>query len=453
MKIVLESQKEFLQGQNQVALTNNNQGQSLNINMNFDALAEKLKEVGASFKQMVGVATGTVDSKGNMVGFAERGDFLSGLLEGFGLDGLAKSYTDKKDFQEKEAAFVKEFEEKNQNLPVTQETLREIAKETFRETRENITYDTTQLVQPMNEESVLEQAQQDNQKISFAEDTTNYLMELTDSAKTYYPFIQETSKDIKELKEFIINNWSDVGGGGLGFLPDIGGKKGKGGASRAPKGAAGKVSGAGKVISGAAGVLSKIAIPLTLGAAGFEIYGNEKSVDAGTMTREEATKENTKAAVGTGTGIGAGFAGAKMGAMLGAMTGPAAPIAVPVLGLLGGIAGFFGGDKLGRAITESAFETGNSNLGGTMDGFVDPEAYAFEPPMTLNNIPEITQQVQQSKQELDRVFRQIEANPVDQKITNNVSNQTTVINQRKEVAPGNPDPTFLRFTNRNASPR
>lgn len=461
MKIVLESQKEFLQGQNQVALTNANQGQTLNINMNFDLLAEKLKEVGSSFKQMVGTATGNLDSQGNMKGFAERGDFMLGLLEGFGLDSLAGAYTNKQVQAEQKATFVKNFEDENKELPITKETLREIAKEAFRETKESITYQNTETVQPMeqgsidfsssesllNKENILETEQTEDKRTVLAEDSSNYLMELTSEAKTYYPFIQETSKDMKELKEFIMANWSDVGGGGISALPGGGGNK-KGAATKAPK-PGGKVSGTAKVLGGGAGVLAKVATPLAIGMSGVNIYQNEQAVESGALTREEATKENTKEVAGTATGLGGAVAGAKLGAILGAMTGPAAPLAIPILSVLGGFAGFFGGDKLGRAVAEDVMSTDNT------EGMLDPESSLMlnAVPSTSSMVSDMSNEVSTGKAELSRVISQIQANPIDQTITNNVSSQTTVINARKQVAPGNPDPTFLRFTDKNSAPR
>jgi hypothetical protein len=448
MKIVLESQKEFLQGQNQVALNQNNQGQTLNINMNFDALTEKLKEVGASFQQMVGVATGSIDSKGNMVGFAERGDFLSGLLEGFGLDSLAKAYVDKKDIQEKEAAFVKEFEEQNKSLPVTQETLREIAKEAFRESRESITYETTKLVEPMTEENILEQEQKDSQTLSFAEDTKNYLFELTDQTKKYYPFIEETSKDLKELKDFIIANWGDVGG--TSIIPDVGGGGKKKGGGAGGKGKAGGGRAASRVITGAVSGATKLAAPVTVGLAGYNVYQNEQAVSAGTMTRDEATKENTKEVVGTGVGLGAAALVGIKATALAAPLGPAAPI----VGLLAGTAAFFAGDAMSRALVDSVYD---ADANASNEPMLDPESAmmmnAVSMPPVSSLVSELSQDLNVNKDEVTRAIRGGGDTEVKNEINNNVSNQTTVINQRKEVAPGNPDPTFLRFTHRNAAPR
>ena len=37
---------------------------------------------------------------------------------------------------------------------------------------------------------------------------------------------------------------------------------------------------------------------------------------------------------------------------MGAFTGPVAPIAIPVLGLIGGIAGSFAGDRLGKYVVD-----------------------------------------------------------------------------------------------------
>lgn len=441
MKIVLESQKEFLQGPSQVALTNTNQGQALNINMNFDALAEKLKEVGSSFQQMVGKVTGSIDSQGNMIGFAERGDFISGLLEGFGLDGLAGIYTNRKVEAEQEAAFVKNFEDENKELPVTKDTLKEIAKEAFRESKESVT-NTTDTFMPGGQEDILEAEQREIKQISFVEDSTNYLMELTSEAKTYYPFIQEISKDMKELKDFILANGL---GGGSTIIP---GGLGGGGKPKPKPGAAGTAA---RALKGSAGVLAKLAVPLTVGLAGFNIFKNEQAVDTGELTREEATEENTKEVTGTVTGLAAAFGGAKAGAALGALTGPAAPIAMPVLGILGGFAAFFAGDKIGRAIVNDVYNSEDMDM-------LDPEAsfvMGLESMAPVSSVAEVTQELQQTKREMQEGLDRFTANQaaLEQNINNTINTTTTVINARKQVAPGNPDPTFLRFTDKNSAAR
>lgn len=64
----------------------------------------------------------------------------------------------------------------------------------------------------------------------------------------------------------------------------------------------------------------------------------------GVLSNETATQFAETSAKAAGGGLGA-MAGAKIGAGLGAMTGPFAPVAAPVLGLAGGAAGYYLGDK------------------------------------------------------------------------------------------------------------
>lgn len=368
---------------------------------------QKIKEIGSAVKIATGQLTGSRNASGQMLPFAERGDFTSGLLGGLGLESLQKLYIDKQSMGE---------------------------------------------VGLGSEEIQLEKAIKEEKVIENSSDSTRYLMELNTAALTYYPFIEQQAKDIRELKEFIMMNWSSLGGGGMGLpLPGGGGrgKTPKGGGARVPKGAGGakvpsKIPGA---LGATGSVLSRLAAPLAIAGGGYEIYQNEQAVNSGDLSREEATKQNTQVVAGTATGLGGAAAGAKLGAIVGAMTGPAAPIAIPVLSILGGITGFFAGDKLGRAVVESAQNTTVSDMDMT-----DPEAMAFLAPTPMSNVPEVSEAVGVARQQLDATLKSVQANPIDQKVTNNVQNNTTIISPRNNVAPSNPDATFRGFTGETAFP-
>lgn len=376
---------------------------------------QKIKEIGSAVKIATGQLTGSRNASGQMLPFAERGDFTSGLLGGLGLESLQKLYIDKQSIGDAVDG---------------------------------------------GEESSLEKATKEEKVIENSSDSAKYLMELNTSAQTYYPFIEMQAKDIRELKEFIMANWGSLSRGGGGIdLPGGGGGRGRGG-RKLPKGGGARGGGAPKGAGGAkvpskipgalgatGNVLSRLAAPLAIAGGGYEIYQNEKAVDAGDLTREEATKQNTQVVAGTGAGLVGAAGGAKFGAILGAMTGPAAPIAIPILSILGGITGFFAGDKLGRAVVESAQ---NAPVGDT--DMTDPEAAAFMTPTPMSNVPEVSEAVGVARQQLDATLKSVQANPIDQKVTNNVQNNTTVINPRNNVAPSNPDATFRGFTGESSFP-
>jgi hypothetical protein len=185
---------------------------------------------------------------------------------------------------------------------------------------------------------------------------------------------------------------------------------------------------------------------LAVGSTGMDIREREKQVEAGTMDRETATKENTKDVVGTGSGLAGAAAGAKLGLLAGAATGPAAPVAAPVLSVIGGIAGFFLGDKIGRGVTEAVQNAPEIASNETDLGITDPMGGIAAPSMQ-STIP-----MQSSSNALDKGT----AGGVEINQSNNsqVNAPTTVINNniKQMKSPRNEDPTFGRYTQQRAYP-
>jgi len=149
-----------------------------------------------------------------------------------------------------------------------------------------------------------------------------------------------------------------VDGGGIDDLLDKKGKKGKkskrtkgklGGVANAAKGG-GALKGAlsaGKVALKGAGVIGGLASALMLAGDLNDIKEKEK---AGSISKEEASKERGGAVGEAGGGLAGGLAGAAAGAALGSV--------VPILGtaiggLIGGAIGAWGGGSLGKGLGES----------------------------------------------------------------------------------------------------
>jgi hypothetical protein len=146
-----------------------------------------------------------------------------------------------------------------------------------------------------------------------------------------------------------------VDGGGIDDLLDKKGKKGKKG--KTTKGKLGGVAktggglkgalGAGKGALKGAGVIGGIASALMLAGDLSDISEKEK---AGSISKEEASKERGGAVGEAGGGLAGGLAGAAAGAALGSV--------VPILGtaiggLIGGAIGAWGGGSLGKGLGES----------------------------------------------------------------------------------------------------
>ena len=180
-----------------------------------------------------------------------------------------------------------------------------------------------------------------------------------------------------------------------------------------------------KTFAGASkGIASKLGVPLTIAATGYQAY----DIAGSDRTEEEKAKEYTKLAGATGGML----VGAKVGAALGALTGPLAPIAVPVLGILGGALGYKGGEKTGEAGHDLLMGDNSSNIkeklsqaiGGNTPTTLPGTDYAS----VMNYSPEIKNGevvANASKTErLDNLTKQIEAVNAD---NGTMTNQTTIV--------------------------
>lgn len=145
------------------------------------------------------------------------------------------------------------------------------------------------------------------------------------------------SADVQRV--FVVNMPSDLG------LPDLPGKKGKGGSFK------GKLKGGWNAVkAGSAGVFGRIAPTLVkaspyavkAGGALAAVGAAYKAVD--TYSSAQTGKEKAEGYGGAAGGLAGGLAGAKLGAVAGAMAGP---VGVAIGGVLGGIIGGVAGDALG----------------------------------------------------------------------------------------------------------
>ena len=136
--------------------------------------------------------------------------------------------------------------------------------------------------------------------------------------------------------------WSKIGTGLAGFA----GKLGFTGSSAA-----------GATAVGGASIASIIAGVLGLGDAGVDVYQGIKAKD-GKTKKDKFVTAGTKAGImATGAGAGAGI-----GALIGSLGGPIGTGLGALLGFgIGGVASIFGGDKLGKKISDSTDEGGGLN--------------------------------------------------------------------------------------------
>lgn len=139
--------------------------------------------------------------------------------------------------------------------------------------------------------------------------------------------------------------WSKIGTGLAGFA----GKLGFTGSSAA-----------GATAVGGASVASIIAGLLGVGDAGVDVWQGAKAQKAGNSkeAKDKYVTAGTKAGImATGAGAGAGI-----GALIGSLGGPIGTGLGALFGFgIGGIASIFGGDKLGKKISDSTDEGGGLN--------------------------------------------------------------------------------------------
>jgi hypothetical protein len=141
----------------------------------------------------------------------------------------------------------------------------------------------------------------------------------------------------------------------------------------------------GSVLSKVEGAAGRLATPVAVAMEGYGAYTDIKEqsaeVDAAEKAKQISAEQAkikkaeivgetvSKTAVRTTGGLAAAGTGAAMGAGLGAMTGILAPVAVPVLATAGGIAGYYGGQKLVDEfdITKNVGEMGKQFAGSRAD--------------------------------------------------------------------------------------
>ena len=446
MKLVLDAQQDFIKqsAANEPSFAAAKKDGEFQLNFQFGDFVTKLKEIASSFKN--NVSDGPLGKAVADQFDAQDTNFLSGFLEGLGLDEVAAKYVDNRGVERQKEEYVTKFMDENPAAQVlTPETARAAAEEEFRMKREGTMPQGTQTVEPMDKEGVLEQAEIAQNSVELDKQLTSDVAELKTVSEENLPLL----KELQDLNEQMLIQLqiiaSNIGSGGMLGIPGVDGKKPKPG-----KGPKGKPGAAGKVLQGAKGVLgglgtagSKLLTPLTVGMAGYNIYENEQAVNAGTMTREDATKENTKEVVGTGSGLAAA---ALVGAKATALAAPLGP-AAPVVGLLAGAAAFFLGDKLGRTVTESIQNSEPSaDLVGSMDSEMDSLGVLSMP--IESSVP-----VQSKSNQLEK---QTGAGglEIQNSTQNNVNAPTTVVNNniKQSKSPSNDEPTFGRYTQQRMYP-
>ena len=448
MKLILDAQKEFVsEAANEPGFNPQVSNGEFKLNFQFEGFVTKLKEIGESFKQYANESPMGKALASSFEGNQDENG-LSGFLEGLGLEGLAEKYVAGRQYEREKGEYVSNFMDTNPAAKVlTEETARAAAQEEFDLKRNGQMPTPTQLVEPMSKENILEAAEKDQEKQKVEVQSFADLETIRDLSEKNLPLLDDIKTLNTEMLAVLAYIAKEGLGGGVGIdLPTDTGKKSK------PK-AGGKGVG-GKILNGAKGLLGGLggkAVPilgtaLAVGSTGMDIYDREKQVDAGTLDRETATKENTKDVAGTGTGLAGAAAGAKLGLLAGAMTGPAAPVVAPILGLLGGAAGFFLGDKVGRSVTEAIQEAPELSSNETELGISDPMGGIAAPSMQ-SPIP-----MQSSSNALDRgAGGGVEIN---QSNNSQVNAPTTVINNniKQLKSPRNEDPTFGRYTQQRAYP-
>jgi hypothetical protein len=447
MKLVLDAQQDFIKqsAANEPSFATSKKDGEFQLNFQFNDFVSKLKEIGNSFKNTVGGSP-----LGKAIGDtfdAKDTNALSGFLEGLGLDDLAAKYVENRGVERQKGEYVQKFMEENPAAQIlTPETARAAAEEDFRMKREGTMPQATQMTEPTSKETILEQAEMQQNSVELDKQLTADVSGLKTVSEENLPLLKEL-QDLNEQMllqlQLIAANIGNMGSP-LDMIPDSKGSKKPGGKGpKAKPGGGGKLGGLKGILGGIGSVGAKIATPATIGMAGYDIYQNEKAVDEGTMTREDATKENTKTGVGTATGLTAAALVAGKATVLAAPLGPAAP----VVGLLAGAAAFFLGDKLGRAVTESIQNSEPSqNVTGTMDAELDAMgvlSMPIESPVT----------VQSRSNQLDKQTG-TGGLEIQQTTQNNVNAPTTVINNniKQQKSPSNDEPTFGRYTQQRAYP-
>lgn len=180
-----------------------------------------------------------------------------------------------------------------------------------------------------------------------------------------------------------------------------------------------------KTFAGASkGIASKLSVPLTIAATGYQAY----DIAGSDRTEEEKAKEYTKLAGATGGML----VGAKVGAALGALTGPLAPIAVPVLGILGGALGYMGGEKTGEAGHDLLMGDNSSNIKEKLSQAIGGNTPTALPGTDYNSVMNYSPEIKNgdvvanaSKTErLDNLTKQIDAVNAD---NGTMTNQTTIV--------------------------
>lgn len=180
-----------------------------------------------------------------------------------------------------------------------------------------------------------------------------------------------------------------------------------------------------KTFAGASkGIASKLSVPLTIAATGYQAY----DIAGSDRTEEEKAKEYTKLAGATGGML----VGAKVGAALGALTGPLAPIAVPVLGILGGALGYMGGEKTGEAGHDLLMGDNSYNIKEKLSQAIGGNTPTALPGTDYNSVMNYSPEIRNgdvvanaSKTErLDNLTKQIEAVNAD---NGTMANQTTIV--------------------------
>ena len=446
MKLVLDAQQDFIKqsAANEPSFAASKKDGEFQLNFQFGDFVTKLKEIASSFKNNVSDGP-LVKALSANPGTVDDSNFLSGFLEGLGLENLAGKYEENRGIERQKQEYVQKFMDENPAAQIlSPETAMAAAEENFRMLREGTMPQGTQTVQPMDKETALEQGETVKQQVELDKQLVSDVAELKLVSETNLPFLKEI-RDISEDMLLQLQIIAQNAGGGGGFLP------GGGGADKKPKPGGGKGR-VGKILEKSKGLFqgmgagfANLAAPLTVGMAGYSIYSNEQAVDAGTMTREEATKENTKEVVGTGAGLATAKAAAAASLPFAPMAGPAAPL-VPIVA---GIAGFFLGDAAARLVTDSIMSQpndGSMDLSGSMES-MDPESAIFAAPLS-SSVPATSASNQLNKQ---TAAGKVE---VQQTTQNNVSSPTTVINNsiRGDKSPKNDEPTFDRYTQQRAYP-
>jgi hypothetical protein len=447
MKLILDAQQDFINqsAANEPSFAATKKDGEFQLNFQFGDFVTKLKEIGNSFKNTVSdgplgkAIAGQFD--------AQDTNWLSGVLEGLGLDDVAAKYIDnRRDDREKEQ-FVQKFMNENPAAQVlSAETARAAAEEEYRMMRDGTKPMGTSLTEPMDKETALEQAEITQNQVELDQRMTSDIADLKVAAEQQLPMfreLQRTAEDMLLQLQIIAQNINQ--GGSNMFLPDGGNndkkpkKRGRvpGGARDAVKPAAAAVGLMGRAAPG-------VGTALAVGSAGYDVYQREQDVDAGLISREEATKENTKDVAGTGTGLAAaGVVGLKATALAAPVVGPFAP----VVGGIAALAAFYFGDAVGRAVTETIQESGNStDISGSTD-MMDPEQMIFAAPLD-STVPAQSTSNQLEKQTGGGGME------IQQSTQNNVNAPTTVINNNTNMrkTPRNEEPTFDRYTQQRAYP-